>query len=619
MIGPTVGTDRPALAADFDYDLPDEAIAQHPIEPRDSARLLVAGDGSRPVQHRTVADLDELLRPGDLVVLNDTRVLAARLLLTKATGGRAEVLLLAPTPTQDRWEALVRPGRRLPPGTVLHAEGEPLVTVGEAVAGERDGRRLVDVAPDAMDRAGRVPLPPYITEDLADPERYQTVFARNPGSVAAPTAGLHLTDALLGRLEQRGIGVVRVELRVGLGTFRPITAERVEDHRMHEEAYRVEADVRDRIEAAERVVAVGTTRGPDPRVGGRHRPARGRDVAVHPPGPPVAGGRRAADQLPRAPLVAAGTGGRLRRRSLEGPVPGGHRRGLPLPVLRRRDVAGALAVSRLTMTVEATDGRARAGELRTPRGQIPTPVFMPVGTRGAVKTLDTADLERLGPPIVLGNTYHLMERPGAELIAELGGLHRFLDWSGHLLTDSGGYQIFSLEPKVTEEEAVFRSVYDGSRVQLSPERSVHIQELLGADIAMVLDVCLALPAEPEQLRDALELTLRWAERSKAAHTRADQAQFGIVQGGVDVDLRAESAARTVDIGFDGYAVGGLSVGESREAMIPALRSATGVLPADRPRYFMGLGDPVGLVEAVNDGIDMFDCVLPTRWPATARR
>jgi queuine tRNA-ribosyltransferase len=237
---------------------------------------------------------------------------------------------------------------------------------------------------------------------------------------------------------------------------------------------------------------------------------------------------------------------------------------------------------------------------------------MPVGTRGAVKTLDTHDLERLGPPIVLGNTYHLMERPGAELIAELGGLHAFMDWPGHLLTDSGGFQIFSLEPRIGEEGAVFRSVYDGSPVELSPERSVRIQELLGADIAMVLDVCTALPADRTTLRDALELTVRWAERSKAAHGRADQAQFGIVQGGVDVELRAESAERTVEIGFDGYAVGGLSVGESREATVPALRAATGLLPADRPRYFMGLGDPVGLIEAVHNGIDMFDCVLPTR-------
>lgn len=268
--------------------------------------------------------------------------------------------------------------------------------------------------------------------------------------------------------------------------------------------------------------------------------------------------------------------------------------------------------ARLTITIDHTDGAARAGTIRNERGDIPTPVFMPVGTRGAVKTLDTFDLERLAPPIVLGNTYHLMERPGADLIERLGGLHQFMDWSGHLLTDSGGFQVFSLAPKITEDHARFRSVYDGSYVELSPERSVKVQEQLGADIAMVLDICPPLPSPMSVQVEALERTLRWAERSKAAHSRADQAQFGIVQGGVDVELRERSAKATVDIGFDGYAVGGLSVGEPRHEMIPALAAATAHLPVDAPRYFMGIGDPVGLVEAVAHGIDMFDCVLPTR-------
>ncbi len=264
------------------------------------------------------------------------------------------------------------------------------------------------------------------------------------------------------------------------------------------------------------------------------------------------------------------------------------------------------------MRLDHTDGRARAGAIITARGEIPTPVFMPVGTRAAVKTLDTTDLELLAPPIVLANTYHLMERPGPDLIAEMGGLHRFMSWGGHLLTDSGGYQIFSLSPKISEEGATFKSVYDGSLVELGPERAVEVQQQLGADFAMVLDVCSTLPASHEQLRRDLELTLRWAERCRAAHDRPDQAQFGIVQGGTELDLRAESAERTVAIGFDGYAVGGLSVGESRPEMVPALAASTGSLPADRPRYFMGLGDPIGLIEAVHNGIDMFDCVLPTR-------
>lgn len=266
----------------------------------------------------------------------------------------------------------------------------------------------------------------------------------------------------------------------------------------------------------------------------------------------------------------------------------------------------------LAFSLDATDGRARAGRMRTARGELATPVFMPVGTRGAVKLLDTADLERLGLSIILGNTYHLMERPGAELIGELGGLHRFSRWGGHILTDSGGYQIFSLSPRISEDGATFTSVYDGSRVELTPERAVQVQELLGSDIAMVLDVCPPLPSGPEVIVAAAERTLRWAERCRNAHTRRDQALFGIVQGGDDPDLRADSARSTVAIGFDGYAVGGLSVGEDRGAMLPALDAAVAELPRDRPRYFMGVGDPVGIVEAVARGIDMFDCVLPTR-------
>ena len=268
--------------------------------------------------------------------------------------------------------------------------------------------------------------------------------------------------------------------------------------------------------------------------------------------------------------------------------------------------------SKISVRIEGTDGQARATTITTPRGTLQTPMFMPVGTRAAVKTLDTADMENLGTQTLLANTYHLMERPTSGLIAARGGLHSFMDWSGHILTDSGGYQIFSLEPKITEEGARFRSVYDGAYVDLSPERSVRVQQELGADIAMVLDVCPPLPSTDRLVRDAMERTLRWAERSKAAHDRADQAQFGIVQGGADIEMRAESARKTVEIGFDGYAIGGLSVGESRERSIPAMKAALAELPANQPRYFMGLGDPVGLVEAVHHGIDMFDCVLPTR-------
>ena len=269
----------------------------------------------------------------------------------------------------------------------------------------------------------------------------------------------------------------------------------------------------------------------------------------------------------------------------------------------------------LDFTIDARSGTARTGTVSTARGTFRTPCFMPVGTRGAVRTLSSADLEDLGAEVILGNTYHLMLRPGADVVARLGGLHGFTDWRGHVLTDSGGYQVFSLKPKVDDEGATFASTYDGSSHHLSPEGAVDIQVALGSDIQMVLDVCPPLPSPAPVIRAAVDRTALWADRARKsflAHERPDLNQFGIVQGGTDLAMRAESAERTVAIGFDGYAVGGLSVGEDRSAMLPALETAIAGLPVDRPRYFMGLGDPPGIVEAVARGVDMFDCVLPTR-------
>jgi queuine tRNA-ribosyltransferase len=269
----------------------------------------------------------------------------------------------------------------------------------------------------------------------------------------------------------------------------------------------------------------------------------------------------------------------------------------------------------LDFTIDARCGTARTGTVTTTRGTFRTPCFMPVGTRGAVRTLSSADLEDLGAEVILGNTYHLMLRPGADVVARCGGLHGFADWQGHVLTDSGGYQVFSLEPKVDDEGATFASTYDGSPHHLTPEGAVDAQVLLGSDIQMVLDVCPPLPSPPEVIRSAVDRTALWAERARKtflAHERPDISQFGIVQGGVDTALRAESATRTVAIGFEGYAVGGLSVGEDRSEMLAALTVAVAGLPDDRPRYFMGLGDPLGIVDVVGLGVDMFDCVLPTR-------
>lgn len=266
--------------------------------------------------------------------------------------------------------------------------------------------------------------------------------------------------------------------------------------------------------------------------------------------------------------------------------------------------------------ISATDGPARTGVLKTPRGDIRTPAFMPVGTAGTVKALTVDQVRQTGADIILGNTYHLMLRPGAERVKRLGGLHRFMRWERPILTDSGGFQVMSLSgiAKVTEEAVTFASHIDGSRHVLSPERSIEIQaDLLGSDIVMQLDECVAYPAEENRARAAMELSARWGARSKAAFgSRDTQTLFGIQQGSTFEHLRRESAERLMDIGFGGYAIGGLAVGEGHQAMCDTLDFAAPMLPSDRPRYLMGVGKPIDLVEAVARGVDMFDCVLPTR-------
>jgi queuine tRNA-ribosyltransferase len=265
--------------------------------------------------------------------------------------------------------------------------------------------------------------------------------------------------------------------------------------------------------------------------------------------------------------------------------------------------------------LEQTDGGARLGEIRTPHGVIRTPAFMPVGTAGAMKGVHWSDVRQSGTDIVLANTYHLMLRPGAERIAALGGLHRFMGWPHPILTDSGGFQVMSLAGlrKLDEKGVTFRSHIDGMTVALSPERAIDIQNLLGADIVMQLDECVKLPAERAEIDRAMQLSLRWAERSKRAFEGVrDRALFGIVQGGDDPTLRVQSARALVEMGFDGYAIGGLAVGEPQQVMLATISEVVPVLPDDRPHYLMGVGTPEDLLEAVARGIDMFDCVLPTR-------
>lgn len=291
-------------------------------------------------------------------------------------------------------------------------------------------------------------------------------------------------------------------------------------------------------------------------------------------------------------------------------------------------------------TLTASDGAARAGLLHTAHGTVRTPVFMPVGTKATVKATSVEELEQLRTQIVLGNTYHLVQRPGTDLIAEAGGLHTFMHWRGPMLTDSGGYQVFSLRDttRVTDDSVQFASVYDGTPSVFSPESVVRAQAELGSDIAMVLDECPPGDADEAAVAEAVRRTTLWAQRARVAHlqqldavgdaattvnrsgwstTGLGQLQFGIVQGGVFSELREQSASELLDIGFDGYAIGGLSVGEPGHLTLPVLERTAALLPADRARYYMGIGDPVGVLEVIHRGVDMFDCVLPTRWGRTS--
>jgi queuine tRNA-ribosyltransferase len=277
---------------------------------------------------------------------------------------------------------------------------------------------------------------------------------------------------------------------------------------------------------------------------------------------------------------------------------------------------GQFMASPFSFRLIATDSAARSGEIATARGIVRTPAFMPVGTQAAIKGVHHDDVRAAGADIILANTYHLMLRPTAERVAALGGLHEFMHWRLPILTDSGGYQVMSLAPlrKVSEAAVIFRSHLDGAMVELTPERAVEVQILLGADIAMQLDECVRLPAELADIERAMRLSLRWAERCKRAFEGAPsgRALFGIVQGGDNERLREESVRALVELGFDGYAIGGLAVGESEEVMLRVVAATAPALPAERPRYLMGVGTPSDILNAIGRGIDMFDCVLPTR-------
>ena len=272
-----------------------------------------------------------------------------------------------------------------------------------------------------------------------------------------------------------------------------------------------------------------------------------------------------------------------------------------------------------TFTISDTDGAARAGTLVTAHGAVETPVFMPVGTKATVKMLDPDEVRALGAQIILGNTYHLHFRPGDELIRDLGGLHRFMAWDGPILTDSGGFQVFSLRDtiaRVDDDGVAFRNVYDGKETRFTPELAVRIQANLGSDIAMCLDQVPAAGVSQRALADAVRRTTGWARRQRALAGADGQLRFGITQGGIDQELRRRSTEEIAELGFDGNAIGGLAIGEDRAAMFEVTDWSTALLPPDRPRYFMGIGDPEGILEVIEAGVDMFDCVLPTRTART---
>lgn len=268
----------------------------------------------------------------------------------------------------------------------------------------------------------------------------------------------------------------------------------------------------------------------------------------------------------------------------------------------------------MNFDLKATDGKARRGQLSFPRGTVETPAFMPVGTYGTVKGMLPRDIEEIGAEIILGNTFHLMLRPGTEVVKEHGDLHDFIQWKGPILTDSGGFQVFSLGAmrKITEKGVEFRSPVNGEKVFIDPERSMQVQRELGSDVVMIFDECTPYPATHKEAKDSMEMSLRWAKRSKEAHGDNPSALFGIIQGGMFEDLRDVSLKGLTDIDFDGYAIGGLSVGEPKDEMIKVLDYLPAMMPEDRPRYLMGVGKPEDLVEGVRRGVDMFDCVMPTR-------
>ena len=575
-------------------------------------------------------ELAELLRPGDLLVLNDTKVLPTRLF-----GRRGDVAIevtLIEEQGDGRWQVLSRPARRLKPGQQIVFAPDFAAAV---VAKAPDGTVVLDFGCDrarltrALDAHGAAPLPPYIRRAGIEPrdrDDYQTVFAARAGAVAAPTAGLHFTPELLAALAAARHRCVTVTLHVGRGTFLPVKSERIEDHVMHAERGEITADAAAQIAAARaaggRIVAVGTTSlrllETAGDAGGRVQPWTGETALFIIPGYRF----KAVDllltnfHLPRSTLFMlvcafAGTTrmqARLRPRD---------RRGLPLLLLRRRLPADARRrrVSGIGFRLVATDGAARQGE-HDDGARHGGHARLHAGRHRRHRQGDDAGhggVDRA--QIVLANTYHLMLRPGAERIARLGGLHRFMRWPGPILTDCGGYQVMSLSAlRTIDDDGVdFRSHIDGSRHRLTPDRAVGDPASARCRHHHGAGRVPGLRCRRSRAAASMRRSMRWAARWRDAFVRASGLRHLRHRAGRGSSRTPRrSVGALIDIGFDGYAVGGLAVGEGQEAMFRVLDATADLLPADRPRYLMGVGKPEDLVGAVARGIDLFDCVLPTR-------
>ena len=612
--------------ADFHYDLPEELIAQAPLARRTASRLLVLDGRTGEISDRRFLDLIEWLAPGDLLVLNDTRVLPARLSGRKQSGGRVELLLERMLGVQSgRFQ--IRASRSPRPGARIDLDGGASATV---VRREGD---LFDLEFDSdletfLNREGAVPLPPYIARepDTADAARYQTVYAAEPGAVAAPTAGLHFDEEMLDALSGRGVETGRLTLHVGAGTFSPVRAEHIEDHRLHGERVDVTAELCRRDRANARAWRPGRRRRNDNSTRARNgrrqwpRSIQRRNGYFHLSRVRVSRRRCDRHQFPPARVLTADARrGVCRSRERHARLSTRRRCALSILQLRRCDAARTGGRQLMRFELLEQEGGARRGRLVFERGSVETPVFMPVGTYGSVKAVTPEELESLGAEMILGNTFHLMQRPGVDVVAAHGGLHEFMHWDKPILTDSGGFQVFSLAQmrKINERGVRFQSPVDGAEIDLTPERSIEVQHGLDADIVLVLDECPEYPVEHSVARDSMELSMRWARRSRDAFDAlkrggSDAGLFGIVQGGVYADLRRRSIEALESIAFDGYAIGGLAVGEPEDERLAVLEGLEPLMPVEAPRYLMGVGTPLDLVKAVARGVDMFDCVIPTR-------